>query len=316
MSRRPEPGSRRPRVTGWRSRSLCLPVLAAAGLGCVTGLAISTGGGSDQLGMVRAAGAATTLPYPLPKPSTASTPATTTNAGTAAPSTAATSQTTRTTKTTSTSKKTVTSKKTSTSKSKAYPLPKPKPGSGSATSSKTGTGFNLGEGPRGPAGPVGAAGPAGPAGPQGPTGPVSNVVRSLTINWRDGVWLADPTATTTLPGIGTATLTCTTSAQSLTIYPASAGARTVVDTDTAQGAGTQGATSFASATTGGAPVTVAVPNNGMIFATISIQPASGNGGPGPAPASMTLSSEWKLNDPNPVNNFCFMAAQFVGSSGA
>jgi hypothetical protein len=141
---------------------------------------------------------------------------------------------------------------------------------------------------------------------------VSNVVRSLTINWRDGLWPIDPTASATLPGLGAATLTCTPSTQTLTITPASGAAQTVLDTDTAQGAGTAGATSFASASSQGAPITVPVPNNGMIFATVSVQPILGDGGAGPAPASMTLSSEWKMNDPNPANNFCYMAAQFVG----
>jgi hypothetical protein len=286
----------------WRSRSLCLPVLAAAGLGCVTGLAVSRGG-SAQVDVLRASG---TLAYPLPTPSSSLPAATTTT--TSRPATTGAKQT-------STSK----SKKAAAKKSPAYPLPKPNGATGGSSkstgkASKTGSGFNLGEGPRGPAGPAGPVGPAGPAGPEGPTGPVSNAVESLTINWRDGVSAADPAATTTLPGLGSATLTCTPSAQSLTITPASAGPVTVLDTDTAQGAGTQGATSFVSTTSQGAPITVAVPNNGMIFATISLQPSSGAGGPGPAPASMTLSSEWKLNDPNPVNNFCFIAAQFVGKS--
>jgi hypothetical protein len=286
----------------WRSRSLCLPVLVAAGLGCVTGLAIS-GGGPTQIGVVRAAGTQT-LAYPLPKPSAAAK---------AAPTTTTTKATsTRTVATAGTTKP----KKSSASKVKGYPLPKPKAGSGSAAKttgggSKASAGFSL-EGPRGPAGPAGVAGPAGPAGPQGTVGPVSNVVKSLTINWRDGVSVADPTATVPLPGLGTATLACTAAAQTLTFTPASTGARTVVDADTAQGAGTQGATSFVSSASQGSPITLPVPNNGMIFATISIQPATGNGGPGPDPASVTLSSQWKLNDPNPVNNFCFIAAQFVG----
>jgi hypothetical protein len=289
----------------WRSRSLCLPVLAAAGLGCVSGVAISDGG-SRQIGVIRAAG---TLAYPLPKPSSGVQPAKTTT-------TVRTTTPPKSSKSKSSAKAKTTSGKTA--KGKAYPLPKPKGASGTgsapkstSTSSKGGSGFSL-EGPRGPAGPAGGAGPVGPAGPQGPTGPVSNVVRSLTLNWRDGVSLVDPSATTSLPGLGSATLTCTAAVQSLTITPSSGSQRLVVDTDTAQGAGTQGATSFVRSTSTGAPITVAVPNNGMIFATISVEPVSGAGGSGPDPATMTLSSEWKLNDPNPANNFCFMAAQFVG----
>ncbi|HWH10154.1 MAG TPA: hypothetical protein VG165_03435 [Solirubrobacteraceae bacterium] len=292
----------------WRSRSLCLPVLAAAGLGCVAGLTIS-GGGTEQIGVLRAAGTQT-LPFPLPRPSGMPAPTTTTGKTTSG------STATKPTAIKPTAIKPTAIKPTAKqSKGKGYPLPKPKTIGGTGSKSKptnSNGGYSLGEGPRGPAGPAGPAGPVGAAGPQGPTGPVSNVVRSVTINWRDGVSLVDPTATASLPGLGSATLTCTAAAQSLTITPASTGSRLVVDTDTAQGAGTQGATSFVRSTTTSAPITVPVPNNGMIFATIGIEPVSGDGGTGPDPATMTLSSEWKLNDPNPVNNFCFMAAQFVG----
>jgi hypothetical protein len=290
-------------------------VLAAAGLGCLAGLAIGAPG-PDRVGVVRAAGTQT-LAYPLPKPSGAtgssvvtSMPGPTTITATGLIPKPPTARKPPKSKVTS---------RTPSAHGKAYPLPKPKRTGGASSKSSakgSGSGFSLGEGPRGPAGPVGADGPAGPAGPKGPAGPLSNVVRSLTINWRYGASGVDPTATTTLPGLGTARLTCTPSAQTLTITPATAGSRTVFAADTAQGAGTLGATSFVRATSQspGAPITVAVPNNGMIFGTLSIEPVSGTGGAGPDPATMTLSSTWKLNDPNPVNNFCFVAAQFVGRS--
>jgi hypothetical protein len=138
----------------------------------------------------------------------------------------------------------------------------------------------------------------------------------LTINWRNGAAAVNAASAAIAPGLGTLTVTCTPDAQTLTLTPAANGPRTVLATDTVQGAGVQGATSFArtASQAPSAPLTVSLPNNGMIFATISVEPYTGDGGPGPDPATLTLSSQWKLNDPNPVNNFCFVAAQLVGRS--
>jgi hypothetical protein len=262
----------------WRPRSLCLPVLAAAGLGCVTGLVISSPGpGRAPVAILRAAG--TETPIKAVAPPVAPKPAAKPKAPLAPKAKAP---------------------------AKRYLKPKPKP--------KGKSGYSLGLGPRGRTGPRGATGPAGSTGPQGPPGPVSNVVRSLTINWRNGAYQADPAASATLPGLGVVTLTCTPGAQTLTLVPQTAGVRTVLDTDTVQGAGTQGATSFARAASQspGSPLTVPLPNNGMLLATVSVEPYNGDGGPGPDPATLTLSSEWKLNDPDASQNFCFVAAQFVG----
>ncbi len=241
----------------WRSRSLTLPVLVAAGLGYV----VASGGGGHGVPSLRAAAS-------TPTESAAGKPP----------------------------------RKAPPRRSK----PKPK--------GKAGAGFSLGLGPRGRTGPAGPPGPPGPTGPPGPVGPVSDVVRSLTINWRNGAAAVDPAATASAPGLGTLTVTCSPAAQTVTLTPAASGPRTILATDTVQGAGVQGATSFARAASQApsAPLTVSLPNNGMVFATISVEPYTGDGGAGPDPATLTLSSEWKLNDPNPVNNFCFVAAQLVG----
>jgi hypothetical protein len=263
------------------ARALCLPVLAAAAVGCLTGLAIS--GGSGQ--QVHVTAAAETTPILL-----TTTPAIQPGSvgATAAPKPATTPKPAAHTPTTK-------------AKAKAKAKAKKKSGSSGSTSA----------GPRGPTGPKGAAGPAGAP---GPAGPVSDAVRSLTVNWRNGDSSVDPSASVVLPGLGTVTITCTPDAQALSVTPAASGPRTVLATDTVQGAGTQGATSFdrgASQSTT-VPITAAIPNNGLILATISVEPYSGDGGTGPDPATLTISSEWKLNDPIATNNFCFVAGQIVG----
>jgi hypothetical protein len=279
------------------ARALCLPVLAAAAVGCLTGLAISGGSGEQ----VRVTAAAETTPIlltttPAPQPGSVG--------ATAAPKPATTPKPAAHTPTTKAKPKTTTKAKpkaTTKAKPKAKPKAKKKSGSSGSTSA----------GPRGFTGPKGAAGPAGAP---GPAGPVSDAVRSLTVNWRNGDSAVDPSASVVLPGLGTVTVTCTPDAQALSVTPAASGPRTVLDTDTVQGAGTQGATSFdrgASQSTT-VPITAPIPNNGLILATISVEPYSGDGGTGPDPATLTISSEWKLNDPIATNNFCFVAGQIVG----
>jgi hypothetical protein len=51
--------------------------------------------------------------------------------------------------------------------------------------------------------------------------------------------------------------------------------------------------------------------NGMLTATISVQPVQGTGGAGPAPATLTLSSEYILNDPDAADAYCFVAGQVI-----
>ena len=55
----------------------------------------------------------------------------------------------------------------------------------------------------------------------------------------------------------------------------------------------------------------ALPPNGMLSATFSVEPVTGNGGPGPAPSTLTLSSEYKVNDSDPSQDFCFVAGQVI-----
>lgn len=167
-------------------------------------------------------------------------------------------------------------------------------------------------GPRGRRGRAGERGPAGAPGPVGAPGP--DIAGSLTINWRglenapghDG-------ASAQLPGIGTLTATCNASTQVLSLTPAVAGRRTVLDVTEFQGEGTTGASSnqrLPGEST--APVSVPLPPNGMVSGVISVEPISGNGEPLAHPATFLLSSEWKVNDSeHPSENYCYVAAQLL-----
>jgi hypothetical protein len=166
-------------------------------------------------------------------------------------------------------------------------------------------------GPQGPQGPRGPVGPVGPAGPAGPAGP--NIGLSLTINWT-GVANApgNDTATATDPAIGTLTATCNGGDQQIVLAPAQvSGVRTVADVTTFQGEGTQGISSNQRLTSegNGSPITIPLPTNGMIVGTVSLEPIGGTGGPEPDPVTLTVSSQWKLNDPTPANDYCYIAGQ-------
>lgn len=160
----------------------------------------------------------------------------------------------------------------------------------------------------GPRGRTGKPGRRGITGARGPAGrDATDVARSLSINWK-GTFAGRDRATASVPGIGRLDITCNGSVQELVLTPARADVRTVATIDRFQSA-TAGHERRAS---GGEPIVVPLPVNGMLTGVFSIEPAGGDGGPGPAPASLTLSSERKLNaDPaDPADfNFCFIAAQ-------
>lgn len=175
-------------------------------------------------------------------------------------------------------------------------------------------------GPRGlpgDRGPTGARGPAGPQGLAGPPGaPGSDRVRSLQVAWQGAAAAAGrDRASVTIGGVGTLTLVCAPDRQQLTLTPAADGVRTVA-TITESGSSTTSLTQFASQSPSD-PIVIgssgqpgrALPPNGMLLATLSVQPVSGDGGPGPAPATLTLSSEYKANDPDPAQNFCYVSGQ-------
>jgi len=159
--------------------------------------------------------------------------------------------------------------------------------------------------------PRGPAGPAGPAGPPGPPGP--NIAASLSLNWSGFANTASfDSSQAALAGLASLSTVCNASVQQLVITPAAQGVRTVADLTTMQGEGVQGISSFQrTESDSGTPIVVALPNNGMITGTISVEPISGTGGVEADPATITLSSQFKLNDPDAADDFCYVAAQAV-----
>lgn len=121
---------------------------------------------------------------------------------------------------------------------------------------------------------------------------VPPVARSAQILWRgDSNAAGRDAAAVDVPGVGTLSLAC---------QPGPLGARSLT-VDTAQGATVvtrEGSDDFARPQDVG-PVTAALPNNGMV----TIRFAGG--------ATLLASSRWKVNDPDPAQNFCAIAAQAV-----
>jgi hypothetical protein len=174
-------------------------------------------------------------------------------------------------------------------------------------------------GPRGHTGPRGLTGAAGPAGPAGVAGAAgTDHAESLTLNWR-GVDAAPgrDVASTVVPGLGTLRVTCNPSTQQMTFTPASDGVRTAVNVSDFEATNATNEQPYSTSTS--QPIVIGSPTqpghalapNGMLMATISVEPISGDGGPGPSPATLTVSSEYKVNDPSGPNDFCFVAAQVL-----
>ena len=85
---------------------------------------------------------------------------------------------------------------------------------------------------------------------------------------------------------------------SLTCQAAPGGARALT-VDTAQGATVtlREASTDTARTQDIGPVTTDLPNNGMLAVAF------------PSGATLLVSSRWKVNDPDPAQNSCFVAAQ-------
>jgi len=170
-------------------------------------------------------------------------------------------------------------------------------------------------GPTGPAGSTGATGPQGPAGAAGPAGSAGpQIALSLQIDWLGAENAPEhESSSAQLPGIGALTATCTTQTQTLTLAPANGNYRTVLDASTFEREGTNGVSSNERHETTTAPITLALPPNGMISATVSLEPIAGNGGEQlAAPAMLTLSSEFKMNGSIGSEDDCHVAGQIIG----
>jgi hypothetical protein len=163
---------------------------------------------------------------------------------------------------------------------------------------------------RGPRGRRGRTGRRGPAGPTGPA--ATNVVRPFTVNWRSGAYGGRDSSSTSIPAIGTLTAVCNPGQQQIVIDPATPNGanRTVATVTSFQGEGTAAASNDRLPhDPGTSRIVIPLPVNGVLNIVLSVEPQSGDGGAGPPPATVVVSSELKLNDPNPTQNFCFVAGQ-------
>jgi hypothetical protein len=184
--------------------------------------------------------------------------------------------------------------------------------------SRASHGMIIARGPRGYRGARGYRGLRGPTGPQGATGsqgpagtPGTDRVSSFSVNWSSGNWSGHDSASVNIAGIGTLTAVCNPSQQTLTLTPASASVRTSVnvsDFEATQAFNTQPFSQDGSPIPIGSPNQGgALPPNGLIMATFSIQPVNGNGGPGPSPTTLTMSSEYGPS--RPPSGYCYLAGQ-------
>lgn len=167
-------------------------------------------------------------------------------------------------------------------------------------------------GKTGAKGATGLVGPQGAPGAPGPQGPAAGeVARSLTVNWTRGGFSGREAVMSTLPATGRLDVVCTPSEQVLQITPARDDQRTALALQRFEG--TNGSHQLIPSEGPGDPIRINLPPNGMLTGTISLQPRNGDGGPGPAPATFTLSSSYKVNDPDPAQNFCHVAMQVLAA---
>ncbi len=118
------------------------------------------------------------------------------------------------------------------------------------------------------------------------------LARSGSIAWRGSDAAAGHDATAfAVPGLGTVSLTC---------QAAVNGARSLT-VDTEQGATVTLREASTDSARGQAlgPVSADLPNNGMLAVAF------------PSGARLLVSSRWKVNDPDPAQNSCFVAAQAI-----
>lgn len=164
-------------------------------------------------------------------------------------------------------------------------------------------------GAKGVTGLVGPQGAPGAPGPQGPA--ATEVARSVTVNWRNNQYGGREAGGAILPSIGRVDVGCTErdGDQVLQVTPARDDQRTVLALQRFEG--TTGTHQQIPSTGPGDPIRVALPPNGMLTGTISLQPTGGDGGAGPPPATFTLSSSYKVNDG--ANNFCHVAVQVLAA---
>jgi hypothetical protein len=122
----------------------------------------------------------------------------------------------------------------------------------------------------------------------------SPLARSLQVQWRGeagGNAAANGYRSIEFPGLGTVSLRCEPGEPRQIKVESSAGAKIT----------TREASEDSAITEGAGPVVANLPNNGMVVVEMS----SGQ--------RILVASRWKLNDPNPANNYCSLAAQVMSA---
>ncbi len=131
---------------------------------------------------------------------------------------------------------------------------------------------------------------------QGP-GSSGTVARGLALGWNGESGVpADTTLSTPVPGLGTVRLRCDArpeGVRTLVLEPDPALAGLAVTTYEGSDSSTR--------TSGEAPFVVALPNNGLVEAAT----------PSGKPLRILLASRWKVNDPDPAQNFCRLSGIVV-----
>lgn len=116
------------------------------------------------------------------------------------------------------------------------------------------------------------------------------LARSVQVAWRgEANAPVNGVAATEFPGLGTVSITCLPGERRRLEVAAAAGARIVTREGSEDGALREP----------GGPTVAALPNNGMVVVEV-------DGG-----ARILVASRWKLNDPDPGRNWCFVAAQVL-----
>jgi hypothetical protein len=156
----------------------------------------------------------------------------------------------------------------------------------------------------------------------GPPGFNNERIVDLSLHWQNSAEAAGYTSDgASLPGIGSASIRCPAdrdfdrSKRVLRITPLATDRRTVASLTVFEAAGTtrEHADNQRFESSDGSPIEVGLPPNGMIDGVIAVEPfAGGSAAPGALPSGiLTLTSEWKTNDPDDPDNFCHVSAQAV-----
>ncbi len=131
---------------------------------------------------------------------------------------------------------------------------------------------------------------------QGP-GTAGAVARGLSLAWNgEGGVPADTTLATAVPGLGTVRLRCDARPEGIRQLVLEPDAPLVGLTTT-----TSEASERAVLARGAAPYAVALPNNGLVEAATPSGP----------PVRLVIASRWKVNDPDPAQNFCRLSGLVV-----